>query len=150
MNSLAVIDSNVLIALIDSQDKWHSLAKALLESLKKGRVNIIYFDCVLNETISVLAKRSEEQKRFEQFPKLLDQLSLIVPADLITWISADAKRLYPDILALIRTTNGVLNFHDSLMALICRELNIKTLLSFDKDFDDIDWLNRVTQPVDIS
>ena len=54
MNKQAAIDSNVLVALVDVRDKWHGQAKALLDALKEGAVNVIYFDCVLNETISVL------------------------------------------------------------------------------------------------
>ena len=143
--NLAVVDSNILIALVDRQDKWHLHATELLGKLNTSQINIVYFDCVLNETISVLARRSEEQKRFEQFPDLLDQLSKQVPEGLITWISGETKRLYREILELIRTTNAALNFNDALIALVCRELEIKTLVSFDKDFDNIGWLSRVAQ-----
>jgi len=55
MNTHAVIDSNVLVAIIDSRDNWHTKAKALLKALETEGVSLIYFDCVLNETIGVLA-----------------------------------------------------------------------------------------------
>lgn len=59
----AVLDTNVLVALVDSHDKWHARAVALRDALKAQEVEVVYFDPVLNETVSVLARRSEEQKR---------------------------------------------------------------------------------------
>lgn len=48
-NKHAAIDSNVLVALVDDKDKWHAQAQALLGALKEKAINVIYFDCVLNE-----------------------------------------------------------------------------------------------------
>lgn len=142
MNKQAAIDSNVLVALVDDRDKWHVQAKALLDALKEEVINVIYFDCVLNETISVMARRSEEQNRSAQFPALLDDLEKRVPEELITWISGETQRWYGRIIALIRQTEGRLNFHDALIALACQELEIKIILSFDRDFDEIPWIER--------
>lgn len=142
MNKHAAIDSNVLVALVDDRDKWHVRAKALLDALKEEAVNVIYFDCVLNETISVMARRSEEQNRSAQFLELLDELQVQVPENLITWITLDTQRLYNRIAALVRQTQGRLNFHDALIALACQELEIKVILSFDRDFDEIPWMER--------
>ena len=94
MMKQAVIDSNVLVAIVDSRDNWHGKAQTLLNSLEAEEVSVIYFDCVLNETISVLARRAEEQKRSEQFSILLDTLLKQVPIDEITWISSEIQRLY--------------------------------------------------------
>ena len=116
MNKHAAIDSNVLVGLLDDRDKWHVQAKALLDALKKESVSVIYFDCVLNETISVMARRSEEQNRSTEFSGLLDKLQVQVPEDLITWITLDTQRLYNRIVALVRQTQGRLNYHDALIA----------------------------------
>jgi len=142
MNEQAAIDSSVLVALVDDRDKWHVQAKALLDALKEEVINVIYFDCVLNETISVMARRSEEQNRSAQFPALLDGLLQQVPEELITWITLDTQRLYDRIVELVRQTQGRLNFHDALIALACQELEIKVILSFDRDFDEIPWMER--------
>jgi predicted nucleic acid-binding protein len=142
MNKQAALDSNVLVALVDVRDKWHEQAKALLNALKEEAVNVVYFDCVLNETISVLARRSEEQDRSAQFLELLDELQAQVPEPLITWITLDIQLLYNRIVALVRQTHGRLNFHDALIALACQELEIKVILSFDRDFDEIPWMER--------
>ena len=83
MTKQAVIDSNVLVAAIDSRDKWHRMAKSLAGALKAGQVNLIYLDCVVNETISVLARRTNEQKRPGEFASLLDELMEQVLADIV-------------------------------------------------------------------
>ena len=38
---------------------------------------------------------------------------------------------------------GKLNFHDALIALVSKEMDIEYIVSFDKDFDEIEWLKRV-------
>ena len=83
----AVIDANVLVALLDNQDKWHDVAIALRDELNKAEAELVYFDCVINETISVLARRTCEQKRPEQLYALLDQLERLIPISNITWAS---------------------------------------------------------------
>ena len=140
------IDTNVLVALVDGNDKWHSRAIALRDALKAAGVNLLYFDPVVKETVSVLGRRAEEQKRTPQFPILLDVLLQQVPATTITWLSTETQRLYDQVINLIRETAGVLNFHDALIALGCQELGVAVIASFDRDFDQIVWLTRVDTP----
>jgi len=146
MNKQAVIDSNVLVALVDRRDKWHPKAQALHIALKAENVDLVYFDCVLNETISVMARRAEEQQRSAQFPSLLNELLRRVPENMVTWVSAEIQRLYRPIIELVRQTGGILNFHDALIALSCQELGIQIIVSFDEDFDQVTWLTRVASP----
>lgn len=142
MTQRAAIDSNVLVALVDQHDKWHASAKALLDSIVEKAIDVVYFDCVLNETVSVMARRSEEQKRSAQFAVLLDELQKRVPQELITWISGNAQDWYSHIIELVRQSEGRINFHDALIALACKELNIPVVVSFDGDFDEISWVKR--------
>lgn len=58
-----IIDANVLVALIDEIDKWHSTSLKISKKLTAKGWEIIYLDCVVNETTSVLGKRLEEKKR---------------------------------------------------------------------------------------
>lgn len=50
------IDTNVLVALVDARDKWHASARALRDALKTTAGELVYFDLVLNEAVSVLAR----------------------------------------------------------------------------------------------
>ena len=146
----AAIDTNVLVAIIDARDKWHPKASALLDALDRGHIEIIWLDCVLNETISVLARRTEEQNRSEQISALLDSILQMIPPEKITWVSSEIHNLYENVVDLIRESGGKLNFHDALIALFCRASGIETILTFDRDFDKITWLKRIEKPDDIS
>ena len=66
------IDTSVLIGLIDSRDTWHDDAWALQNALKSVEARLVYFDCVVNEAVSVLARRAKERKHVDQFPDLLE------------------------------------------------------------------------------
>ena len=147
MTEQTAIDSSVLVALIDSRDKWHVEANTLLSVLRDRGLQPVYFDCVLNEAISVLARRAEEQKRSDEFSALLARLLTQVPREIIVWISGETEHLYDEIIELVVSSSGGLNFHDALMVLTCRELGIPYVASFDTDFDNISSLMRLGGPV---
>ena len=133
----AILDSNVLVAIIDKRDNWHVKAKELLRILEQHAIDIVYVDCVMNETISVLGRRSEEQKHSGQFGDLLNQVLQYVPIDTITWVLPNVQRLYVRIIEQVRQSSGALNFHDALLALFAQETGIRGIVSFDRDFDSI-------------
>lgn len=144
------IDTSVVVALTDAHDKWHASAVTLRDALVASGVKPVYFDCVINEAIGVIGRRAEEQKRSEQFERLLDGLLTLIPAQTITWVSGAGERLLPEILALCRQHQGKLNYHDALMAFACRELGIHAIASFDGDFDNITWLERIFDSTSVS
>ena len=65
-----------------------------------------------------------------------------VPEELITWISGNIQRWYGQVIGLVQQSEGRINFHDALIALACKELDINVVVSFDGDFDEISWLAR--------
>lgn len=146
----AAVDTSVVVALIDAHDKWHAQAVSLCDALLGAGISPVYFDCVINEAIGVIGRRAEEQKRSDQFERLLDELLAWIPPQAITWISAGGERLLSEILSLCRRHQGKLNYHDALMALVCRELGVGAIVSFDGDFDSIAWLERVYEPPAVS
>ena len=149
MTNKVVLDTSVLVALVDTRDKWHGAATAIKDALKSGRVGLVYLDPVINETVSVLARRLQEQRRSEQFEPLLDIVEGLAPPERITWLSAMTQRLYLQVMTLVREHGGVLNFHDALIALACRELGIQEIASFDGGFDRVAWLKRLGSPDDV-
>jgi hypothetical protein len=42
-----VIDTSVLVALVDRRDKWHTSAEALRETFRAKNAGLIYFDSLL-------------------------------------------------------------------------------------------------------
>lgn len=140
------IDASLLVALVDTRDKWHASAIALRDALKRRGALLVYFDIVLNEAISVLARRAREQGRSHEFQGLLDTVVSQVPTEVVTWLSTETRRLYDQVISLVCNTAGELNFHDALIALGCQKLGVGIIATFDADFDHVDWLVRADTP----
>ena len=139
----AIMDSNVLIAHVNPNDSLHKAALALIELAAQAKLEVVYFDCVVAESLSVIARRLEEKKRMNEFGALADRLFEIAPEVDWEWLFPEAPRLFNTVIELMRQTSGQLNFNDALIVVACRELGINTLLSFDTDFDTIPDLTRL-------
>ena len=147
--SRVIIDSNVLVALLDKKDVWHKRASAILKAVNELDGDLIFLDCVLNETISVLGRRAEEKRRSSDFPLLLDRLIGLVAPDDITWISLEIKRTYESVVTMVRDYKGILSFHDALMSLFAQKNSIPYFLSFDGDLDGVPWIKRMSEEKDV-
>lgn len=145
-----VIDSSVLVGLINPRDLWRKQSLVLRQALLDAGNELLYFDCVVAEAVSAAARRLHEKGRASEVKVLMDRLDAqAAPAD-ITWILPDVPDLYADVLGLIRSSSGELNFNDALIALACRQRGIPAIASFDTDFDRISWLRRLAQPEDVT
>jgi len=121
----AIIDSNFVIALVDEKDKWRKQALSLQNALEKEKAKLIYLDCIINETISVVGRRLEEKDRSDEFKTVLEKIEEIVPPENINWIYPEVRRLYGEILNLVKVHKGRLNFHDALI--ICMKIRQPTV-----------------------
>ena len=115
------VDTSVLVALFVSDDTWHPQAMSLVSDLRQNQASVIYFDCVVAEALSTAVRRLHERRQAARIPAVLRRFRTELPAIAITWILQDTERMYETILALVEQSNGVLNFHDALIALACRE-----------------------------
>ncbi len=147
--TLVAIDTSVLIGLVDARDVWHNAALQLQTALRAAQLAPVHFDCTVAEALSTLARRLREQRRAQELPGLFDRIEVTLPPAQLTWLFPDVPRLYGQVIALIRTSDGELNFNDGLIALACRERQIRLLASFDRDFDHIPWLIRVATPAEV-
>jgi predicted nucleic acid-binding protein len=136
-------DTSLLVGLLDPQDLWHDQAVGLETTLQSAGFQAVYFDCVIAETVSIATRRLREKKRFAEIGVLLDRIIANFPPETITWIGADVPALQSDVLSLVRTSQGELNFNDALIALACQEREIGFVASFDRDFDQVSWLQRL-------
>jgi hypothetical protein len=55
-----IIDTNVLVPLIDSHDKFYQAAGVLSAAIAARQIDEVYFDCVVVEAVGVLCRRAEE------------------------------------------------------------------------------------------
>ena len=144
------LDTSYVLGLIDEQDLWHARAVQLQGALEAGDFRTSIFDCVLAEVISLLARRTYEQRRSSSFSELTARIQTRFPAKSITWLYPDLPADYEAILKLVVETNGELNFNDALIAIACRKRGIGWLASFDTDFDRVPGLTRISQPADLT
>ena len=142
-NRWVAIDSSVMVGVLNTLDHRHVQAKRLVDDLQLAEANLIYFDCVIAESVSTILRRLHEKQQLTAIQQLLDAVADLFPPEQLTWIMPDTPRLYAQILALIESSSGELNFNDALIALACRERNISVLASFDADFDSTEWLQRI-------
>jgi predicted nucleic acid-binding protein len=142
----AILDSSFLVALIDEKDKWRNTAVLIQKALKKKKARLVYLDCAVNEMISVIARRLEEKGRSQEFTLALQKMEQAIPAKRITWMYPEVRRLYLEILIVIKKHEGKLNFHDALMVLAAREMDIPHIVSFDQDFDEVEGIERIGKP----
>jgi len=145
----AIIDSNFVIALVDEKDKWRKQALSLQNALEKEKAKLIYLDCIINETISVVGRRLEEKDRSDEFKTVLEKIEEIVPPENINWIYPEVRRLYGEILNLVKVHKGRLNFHDALIILAAKELKTAFIISFDEDFDQVEGIKRIKEPSEL-
>jgi len=143
------IDTSVLVGLLVPNDHWHKQAVALWKAIKAQGHRPVYLDCVTSEAISVIIRRLEDKGLKQEAGKALEQWLAHVPREIISWTLPEVPRLYLEIIGLIRSSSGALNFNDALIALACRERGIEAIASFDGDFDQVDWLRRLSTPEDI-
>ncbi len=143
------VDSSVLVALINPRDLWRDQAVALRQAMLDVEAELIYFDCVVTESVSAAARRLHEKNREGEVRALLTRVDTQVPYSNITWILPDVPDLYKEVLDLVRSSSGELNFNDALIALACRTRNIPAIASFDSDFDQISWLRRIALSTDL-
>jgi len=137
LGRVVAIDSSVLVGALNKLDQ------ALLAALQDVAATLVYFDCVVAESISTILRRLSEKQKFSEVHSFLAEIAEALPANRLTWILPDSPRLYDDILALIGASSGELNFNDALIALACRERGIAVVASFDADFDAVNWLQRI-------
>ncbi len=143
----AVLDTNVIVGLLDAQDLWSTPALKLRAALQAQHFEPVIFDCVLAEVVSIIARRVREKRRVAQLADLLAQLQAQFPSRSIVWLSPDLPKLYDKVVVLVKRSDGELDFNDALIALSCQLRGLELIASFDAAFDHhTPWLKRIARP----
>jgi predicted nucleic acid-binding protein len=138
-----VLDTNVLVAWIDAADSLHARASEYLAQIEASGTDPILLDIVVGETVSVLCRRFRERRRLPELSTTLENLFKMLPTEAITWMVSETERLFSDILSLVSSTNGRLNFNDAFLVLLQREGRIGPIATFDTGFDTVPGFQRV-------
>jgi predicted nucleic acid-binding protein len=143
--SAVVVDSNFLVALLDERDTWHSRANEVALALPP-KASRLFFDTVVAESVSVIARRCEEQNRVDAFVGIIASLRKALPRSRILSVSSLTQSYYDNILDLMISYSGSLNFNDCLIALFMKKNGLTYLASFDADFDSLSYIKRISSP----
>ena len=141
MSVRILVDTSFLVAQLDERDVHHQTAKALHELFRKREVAYIYLDCVMNETVTVLARRALERK-VDARP-LIRWLRKEIPTEMLDWTGPELPRLWERTIDTLETYKGRLSFNDCLLVLVSQEGGIEWIASFDHNFDQVKVLKRV-------
>ena len=141
MSVRVLVDSSFLVAQLDDRDVHHKVAKALHELFGKREVAYIYLDCVVNEAVTVLARRALERKVHPR--PIIRRLRREIPTEVLAWTGPELPRFWERALDMLEEYGGRLSFHDCLLILVAQEGAIEWLASFDKGFDHVSGLTRI-------
>ena len=132
----AVFDSGVFIGSQDSGDQYASVASEILKYFKDKVIFKIYItDYVVVETVNFLLKRIGFEKAIIMYDFLLntDNIAIIYADDLST---GKIKEIFDNYKNLSIT--------DCSLIALSEKYKIKCIFSFDKHFDAIKGLKRLT------
>lgn len=90
----AAVDTSVLIGLVNSFDHWHRHTTSLYQFLFDNHIELVYFDCVVGETLSTILRRFAEQSRSAEVERLFEQVNTHVPVSRISWSLPKVPDLY--------------------------------------------------------
>lgn len=140
-----LLDSNYLIALLDGADVHHERAVRLYERLLNDEVQLFISDVLINEVLSVFAKRCEAKRRKAQFQVFAAEFQEAIKDLPILCLYELVTPHYKDLVGIMVRSQGSLSFHDALIWLFLREVPRVTLVSFDNDFAQFKKLNLLAQ-----
>ena len=129
------LDSNFVVALIDAADVHHQRSVRLLEKIGVSNAEIFLSDVLINEVLSVLAKRCASKGRREVFSHLAVLMQQLMYQYPILSLYELVPQNYTKLVSMMVHSQGELNFHDCLIVLFLKELPEVSLVTFDKDFE---------------
>ncbi|MDG6923644.1 MAG: type II toxin-antitoxin system VapC family toxin [Nitrososphaerota archaeon] len=128
------VDSSFVIALADGDDQFHETAQQLVKSIQKSEK--VISDLVLSESVTGVAARLGQKAGMGVFENLVyDSTTKVVYLN---------KRLCERSLHLYLKYGQRLSFADAISVRIMYDRKIKSIASFDSDFDGVDGISRIS------
>jgi|SRR3989344_2425531 len=130
----AIFDSGIFIGAKYNRDQYNEGAIIILENLKKGNIGKVYItNYVLAECVNFLLTKS----RFQIANEALDYLT---KTDSIEVVEIEDLEGIKDVFKKYKN----LSITDCSLLVLSERLKIKEIFSFDKHFDSIKGLKRLT------
>jgi predicted nucleic acid-binding protein len=124
---LIVIDTNIIVALLDDKDSHYKNAVRILEELGEERVYILNVN--LAEVYSVIARRCSERRY--NCKDALGKLRELEANINVIWIE-DLKGTHVEIVDKVIESEGKLNYNDAVLLKYVRDKGVK-LITLDRE-----------------
>ncbi len=136
------LDANVLISLIDQADRHHQRAVGVYEKISQ-QGEIFLSDVVVNETLTVMARRHERLQIGSQFAEFVKRFKEFIAPIPILSVYEMVSQNYQHIMNFMVKYHARLSFHDALIVLFLTEVPEVFLVTFDEDFSLVEGLKIV-------
>ena len=136
--AVTVVDTGVLIGLVDTDDDHHDTAVEIVRGMDHGELptgQITNYGVL--ETLNWIHSRKRHEKAIEMYQRLNQSTGFEV-------LNA-AQKDFSSALDLFETYNG-LSFGDATIAAYMQREDIEYLYSFDDDFDALAGITRLETP----
>jgi predicted nucleic acid-binding protein len=121
-----VLDTNIIVALLDKKDAHHKNAVRILEGLGDERVYVLNTN--LSEICSVIARRCRERKY--DCKEALGKLRELEANINVIWLE-NLQEIHAEVVDGVIESNGELNYNDVLLLKFVKVEEAK-LITFDK------------------
>ena len=133
--ALPFLDSNLLLRhLLDDHPKFSPRAKAYIQSIEQGRRQVRISDIVIFETVYTLQSRYHVPKA--------DICDALLPLINLPGMVLPGKRRFRKVFERYVALN--ISFADAYHTVLMEQLKLSEVVSFDRDFDRVTGINRVT------
>lgn len=125
------VDSNIFILGALDKTARGGTARKCLELIDEGKVDAITSSLTMDELMWILIKHGKKHRVIEAIYGIYESRIKVVP------VSSQAPLKACEFL-----TKFDLNPRDAIHAAVIKESNLNEILSDDKHFDKVDWLER--------
>ena len=124
---MIVIDTNIVVALLDNKDTHYKNAVRILEELGEERVYILNVN--LAEVYSVIARRCRERRY--NCKDALGKLRELEANINVIWIE-DLREIHEEIVDKVIESEGKINYNDAVLLRYVRDKGVK-LITLDRE-----------------
>lgn len=127
------IDTNFFIGFFIKNDFWFERASEIIKEIPSEER--IICQAVLNEIITLLGMKSDVETCKKVYNYLKDTCTIFNENSI--------PNINDKIMEIYMTFNGDLSFTDSTIIESMKELGITKIITFDKDFDKVNGIQRI-------
>lgn len=139
-----LIDTSYLIGWHRSTDELHPRAELVNETLREVSPAWHLLDCVYSELIAVHARIYRDEKKPEEYVRVIGEFKKTYGSDIIEMAYAGGRKLLERAVAVCEESAkkyGVcISPHDAMLLLYAQEKGIKHVISFDEDLGKLKTL----------